>query len=152
MHVLDLYQEAMALFAALEEEGVAYALCGALALAVHGAPRATTDIDLLAEAPSVPRIIAIAKRLGFVFGAAPMGFRDGITVHRWSKIVEGEVLTLDVLELAPGYEPIWRGRIRASLGAHDLSVVSREGLIQMKLWAARPQDIADVERLREADR
>jgi len=97
----DPNEEALALVRTLEDEGVPYALCGALALAVHGAPRATTDIDLLVSPDAVERVVAVAKRLGFVFGAAPMGFRDGVTVHRWSKLSEGEVLTLDVLEAPP---------------------------------------------------
>ena len=31
----------------MDEAGVDYALCGGLAVAAHGAPRATRDIDLL---------------------------------------------------------------------------------------------------------
>jgi hypothetical protein len=33
-----------------------------------------------------------------------------------------------------------------------MRVVSREGLISLKLAAGRPQDLADVQRLREVDR
>ena len=44
---VDLLDELRALLATLDEQGLEYALVGALALAVHGAPRATTDIDLI---------------------------------------------------------------------------------------------------------
>ena len=37
-------------------------------------------------------------------------------------------------------------------GSTALFVVSRDDLIEMKLRAARPQDIADVQKLQELDR
>jgi hypothetical protein len=53
---LDLIAELEALVSALDAEKVEYALCGGLALAVHGYPRATKDIDLLVRADSTERI------------------------------------------------------------------------------------------------
>ena len=47
---IDLFEETMGLLAELERHGVPYAVAGALALAIHGVPRATTDID----APRAP--------------------------------------------------------------------------------------------------
>ncbi|MCC6622067.1 MAG: hypothetical protein IT385_12465 [Deltaproteobacteria bacterium] len=95
--MLDLVAEMKALLRELEREGASYALCGALALAVHGVPRYTSDIDLLVDSASVAVAIAAAQRRGFTFGAAPMRYSDGVEVHRWSKIVDREVLTLDLL-------------------------------------------------------
>ena len=51
--VLDLYDELKAVLSALEKAEVPYALCGGLALAVYGHPRATVDIDLLVPADFV---------------------------------------------------------------------------------------------------
>ena len=45
--MFDLYEEFKAIVAALGEQGIDYAVCGGLAMAVWGAPRATVDIDLL---------------------------------------------------------------------------------------------------------
>ncbi|MES1208434.1 MAG: hypothetical protein ABUS79_21050 [Pseudomonadota bacterium] len=45
--MLDLVQELTDVIACLDQGGVPYALCGGLAMAVHGYPRATVDIDLL---------------------------------------------------------------------------------------------------------
>jgi len=150
--MLDIYEETKALLLDLEAARAEYALCGAMALAVHGVPRFTSDIDLLVERASVEQVIAIAKRRGFVFGAAPMGFQDGVEVHRWSKVAGAEVLTLDLLVTSPSYQHVWDTRVRASLEDHSISVVSRDGLIQMKLGAGRPKDIIDVQALRELDR
>jgi hypothetical protein len=46
----------------------------------------------------------------------------------------------------------WQTRQRLPFGSGMLSVVSRDTLIQMKASAARPQDIADIAKLREIDR
>ena len=42
-HVINLYDELATIVQELRAEGVEYALCGALALAVHGAPRNADD-------------------------------------------------------------------------------------------------------------
>ena len=41
---VDLYAELTGIVSVLETRGIEYALCGGLALAIHGAPRATQDI------------------------------------------------------------------------------------------------------------
>lgn len=50
---------------ALEAGGVAYALCGGLALAIHGHPRLTQDIDILVRAEELSRAADIARGIGF---------------------------------------------------------------------------------------
>jgi len=43
--MLDLYEEFATLIGALEAAGADYAVCGGLAMAIHGFPRATIDVD-----------------------------------------------------------------------------------------------------------
>jgi len=45
--LLDLYDEFKAIISALVERAIDYAVCGGLAMAVYGVPRATIDIDFL---------------------------------------------------------------------------------------------------------
>ncbi|RYE93550.1 MAG: hypothetical protein EOO75_04120 [Myxococcales bacterium] len=47
MPALDLFAELTGLLQILEQRGLDYALCGGIALAIHGVPRATQDIDLM---------------------------------------------------------------------------------------------------------
>ncbi len=150
--MFDIFEETKALLLDLEASHVEYALCGALALAVHGVSRNTSDIDVLVITSSVAAAIEVTKRRGFIFGAAPMGFNDGVQLHRWSKIVGSETLTVDLLVTSPAYQQVWDTRIRKLVGTDMISVVSRDGLIQMKLAAARPKDIMDVQSLLEIDR
>lgn len=85
-----------------DDAGIEYALCGALALAAHGAPRPTNDIDVIARKEDASRIRDVARRTGFVFEALPMEFAgSGIEVQRFSKLIDGRPLMLDVLKLNP---------------------------------------------------
>lgn len=80
---------------------------------------------------------------------------SGISIRRFTRIEpDGRTLMLDVLVADAPLEAVWSSRIRVDYAApgdspRTLSVVSREGLISLKLAAARPQDIVDVQKLQE---
>lgn len=85
---LNVHEEFLGLVGALRESGVDYATVGALALAVHGAPRATTDIDLLIDPSELEAAKRVARDRGFRVEARPMRFSDGTVVHRIAKLVD----------------------------------------------------------------
>lgn len=148
--MLDLEQELGAVVDALTAEKIEYALCGGLAMAVHGAPRATIDIDLLVREEDVERIRGAVGRLGFTFRAFPMTFAGGnVRIERVTKIdpSDGETLMLDLLLVTPELEGAWLGREMRHWRDGVLTVVSREGLIQLKTYRSSTQDRADIERL-----
>ncbi len=137
---------------ALEVAQVEYAVVGAFAVAIWGAPRATTDIDLLVQPEDVESVLGVARSLGFAFEAFPMKFRDGAELRRITRIESGEMLTLDLLLVDSNLEPAWASRLTVATEAGPVKVVSREALLRMKAAAGRPQDIGDIERLMEIDR
>lgn len=156
---MDLFAEVVALTGALDASGIEYAICGGVALAVHGAPRATNDIDLLARKADLPRLREVARVLGFTIEALPMTFSSsGISIRRFTRIEpDGRTLMLDVLLAEEPLESVWQTRVRILFAApgdtpRPLWVVSREGLISLKLAAARPQDIVDIQKLQEVSR
>jgi len=121
-------------------------------MAVHGAPRATVDIDLLTKAADVERIERVAATLGFKIKARPMSFSAGaIKIRRVSKIHpdDGEVLVLDLLLVTPAVASVWTTREERMWHGRPLAVVSKEGLITLKMFRSSNQDLADLERLRE---
>jgi hypothetical protein len=156
---VDLFAEVVAVTAALDASAVDYAICGGVALAIHGAPRATRDIDLLAREADLPRLRDVLRTCGFTIEALPMTFSSsGISIIRFTKIEpDGRTLMVDVLLADGALEPVWQTRARVAFerpGAPDsvLWVVSRAGLISLKLAASRPQDIVDIQRLEEVSR
>jgi hypothetical protein len=145
---MDLRTELDALTRSLDQAGIPYAVCGALALAIHGHPRATKDIDLITAPDRIEALKAIARVHGFTLEALPMTFSaSDITVHRVSRLAGTQILTLDILDGSGVLAPVWDTRERIDTPRGPLWVVSRQGLITMKLAAGRPQDLADLARL-----
>lgn len=147
---VDLADELESLIQALNEAGVEYALCGGLAMAVHGVPRATVDIDLMVPPEETQKILDIAQRRGFILPADEMVFADGtIRIRRVSKIDPdtGEPIPLDLILVTPSIEPIWEQRQELEWLAGELWVLSRAGLIDLKKIRSSAQDRADIEML-----
>jgi hypothetical protein len=154
---LDLIAELEALIESFERGGVEYALCGGLAVAVHGHPRATMDIDVLVRAEQLASAIEVARELGFDLPARKMifGLRAGTPreMQRVSKLdlETNALMSLDLIIVEPGLEDVWDGRIVVPWRERDVSIVSRVGLVAMKKLAGRPQDLADIAALEGTD-
>ena len=144
-----LLQELLDITSSLERNGIEYAVCGGLAMAIHGFARATMDIDLLIRAENLEKTYQVAATKGFDIKRLDMSFKErAVEIRRVSKIDdEGEVLSLDLLLITPKVEDVWESREQVSLSENILCVVSKAGLIKMKTLAGRPQDLADIERL-----
>jgi len=154
---LDLIDELEKVVDALAGESIAYALCGGLAVGVHGLPRTTMDIDLLVLPTDVPAILALAGGLGFDIPARRIVFRAGKpdenVMQRVSKLdpATNMLLSLDLLLVGAVHQQVWEGRIEVPWRHATLWIVSREGLATMKRFSGRPQDLADIARLEGID-
>ena len=150
---MTLYDELRAILEALEQAQIPHALVGGLAVAVWGAPRATKDIDLLIQRQDLPGALEAARGCGFTLAALPFEFKDGTEVQRISKIdATGSLMTIDYMLVDPNLAQAWASRLRLPFGAGHVNVVSRDALNGMKARAARPQDLADIQNLRDLDR
>jgi hypothetical protein len=129
-------------------ERVEYLVVGAYALAAHGLPRATGDIDLFVRpsTANADRVWAALARFG-----APL---DGITHDDLA--TPGTVFQIgiapsriDVINAIDGvtFDVAWSGRIDLRIEGIDLSVIGRAELLANKRASGRPQDLADVARL-----
>ncbi len=151
---MDIGAELMSLVQALDKAKVPYALCGGLALGVHGFPRATEDIDLLIRKRDVDKGKKAIRHLGYILEAGPMTFGAGTEretrLHRVSKAFGEDWLMLDFIQVEPGHGEAWKTRRRYATERGRITAVSPEGLILMKKKAGRPQDIADIVRLKDA--
>jgi hypothetical protein len=149
--MIDLAEEFEAVISVLAEHRIEYAVCGGLAMAIHGFPRATVDIDLLIPAEAEERVYAAVEPLGFRIRANPMHFDQGrMEIRRISKIdPAGDTLMLDLLLVTPAFENVWRDRRRIDSDFGPISVVSREGLIELKSGRMSGVDQDDIKRLRD---
>ena len=147
-----LYDELRNLISALDRDKIEYALCGGIAMAIHGRPRATVYIDILIAPESLPQVLRIAENLGYAIRGLDMSFgKDMIEIRRVSKIDRATrfVLTLDMILVTDAIRDVWETRVSANLEGGKQSVVSKQGLIALKKISGRPQDIADISALKE---
>ena len=148
----SLYEELKALVAALNKEQVPYALCGGLAMAVHGLVRATEDIDLLVRRGDLEPVIQVAMQLGFLVRPPAVIFENGsIEIHRVVKVLgeDEDPLMLDLLVVTPALQQVWDSRELKEWQEGTFWVVSREGLIRLKSGRASGIDQEDMRKLRE---
>jgi hypothetical protein len=133
------------MLSALSEEGVEYLLVGAYALAVHGHPRATGDIDIWVRPTpeNAGRVLRAVARFGAPLrdlSAADLStpgtvFQIGVPPRRIDLMT-----SIDAVEFAAA----WTGRLQARVGDRDVPVIGKSDLVRNKRATGRPQDLADV--------
>jgi len=138
------------MLSALREAGAEFLVVGAHALAIHGRPRATGDLDLWVR--PTPENAARVWRALADFGA-PL---DSITV---ADLTRPDVVfqigvaprRIDILTSISGVEvsEAWGGRGTVPIGDLTVPGLGREALIANKRAVGRLQDLADLEALGE---
>ena len=101
---MDIIDELAQLCDALNAQGVDFALCGGLAMAVYAFPRATLDIDIMVQPEDVDRVKQVARRLGYGIEARPTLLKGGaIDIRRLTELAQetDEHLALDLLVVTP---------------------------------------------------
>ena len=134
---------------ALNDNNVEYVVVGSFALAFHGSPRATGDIDFWIR-PTTSNAKALIKALEvFGFGALDISEED---------IVSGKIIQLgfppvriDIITIIDGLIPeeLWDTKEKGKLGPHDVFYLGKEAFIKNKRTMRRHKDLADLELLGE---
>ena len=148
---MDLQQHWFAVLDALAAERVEHAVCGGFAVAIHGYPRLTNDIDVLVLESDLDRARAALAAAGFTLDSGLLVFGAGTPKERrlWrvSKADGEDLVTVDLLLVGPSFVEVWRGRELHQLPQRKVTVVSRSGLATMKRLAGRPRDLDDLRQL-----
>jgi hypothetical protein len=129
----------------LISNGVDAVIVDAHALAYHGHPRFTGDIDILVR-PTVDnadRLVAALEAFGF--GDSGLGREDFIRPGRVIQLGQPPN-RIDLLTSVTGVdiEEIWAGRVAGELDGLPVFFIGRAELIRNKRATGRPQDAADV--------
>lgn len=137
---------------ALNAAGIPYAICGGLAVVIHGYTRLTDDIDLLVLPADIAKAKQALQTVGFTFSnPAPLVLHGASQkprlIHRLLLIEAEDHRVLDLIEADPSLDAVWKDRREYRWEGRSIFAVSRYGLIQMKQAAGRPQDLADIEHL-----
>lgn len=136
----------------LNDHAVEFVIVGAYALAFHGAPRFTGDLDILVRptAENGQRLIRAIAAFGFPTDAfSPADIASG------KKIIQMgvEPVQIHVMSDISGvsWEEVWSTRVPGTCGSHEVAFIGRTSFIKNKKASGRLQDLADVEALGEVD-
>lgn len=144
------------LLAELARADVAFCVVGSFALAVHGAPRASADIDLVPET-SMENLSRLAEALdGLGVTLEPGGESVRLTgrdlgaqadLKLYTKL--GVLHLLEEVEGVPPFSALARNALSVDVNGQPVMFCSREDLVEMKKASGRLIDRADLERLME---
>jgi hypothetical protein len=136
----------------LRVEGCDFVVVGAHALAAHGAPRATGDLDVFVRPTSdnAERTFRALLRFGAPVQAHGVTARDFSTPGSVYQIGLPP-FRIDILTEISGvtYDEATRDAVTAHLGAALVRFMGLEAMIRNKRSAGRTKDLADVEALEE---
>jgi len=138
------------MLASLNGHGVEYVIVGAYALAHHGAPRNTGDIDIYVR-PSpenAKRMVDVLRDFGFgSLGLTQADFTEPDQVVQLGR----EPVRIDLLTSISGvtWEEAHAGKVAGMYGDVPVSYLGRAQLAANKRAAGRKKDLADLEALGE---
>ena len=147
MEVQQDFRDLLALFNA---HGVEYVVVGGYALAFHGAPRFTGDLDILVEisAENARRIVQALDEFGF----ASAGL-TGQDFEAADNIVQLGVppVRIDIMTSITGvsWEEVRDTKSSGRYGELDVPFIGRPQFVRNKKATGRKKDLADIEALGE---
>ena len=129
----------------LQREGVEFMLVGGYAVALHGWPRMTFDIDfwIMANPQNAAAVIRALK----AFGAPLMDLKEE-DFHKPGMVFQigTEPQRIDILSAISGvaYEAAALRAVRMEVDGLSLKVIALDDLIANKRASGRPKDIVDA--------
>jgi len=147
MEVQQDYKELLELFNAHKVE---YMIVGGYALAFHGAPRYTGDIDILVkpEEKNARRVLEALEEFGF----GSIGLEKSDFMYQ-DKVVQLGVppVRIDIITSISGvsWEEAFAGTVEGKYGDVPVCYIGRDQFIENKRTIGRRKDLADLEALGE---
>jgi len=145
---MEIQQDFKELLELLNAHNVEYVIVGAYALAFHGVPRFTGDIDILVkpDLDNAKNIIAALKDFGF--GSLDLNESD---FNEPEKVIQLGVapVRIDLITSLTGvsWQNAYSTKVAGKYGDLNVYYLSKEELISNKKTLGRTKDLADIEAL-----
>jgi len=148
--MIELFDDFRDILVELHKAGARFVVLGGHAVAFHGHPRATKDLDILVESnpDNASRVYAALAAFGAPLSAFEVGVEDFAS---YDGVLQLGVppRRIDIINRADGItfaEAVADGE-SFELDGFAIPVIGRSALIKNKRAAGRAQDIADVKAL-----
>jgi hypothetical protein len=151
---MDLYDEFFSMISMFNRLGMRYAIVGGIALAFHGRPRFTRDIDVLVNEDDMNLLKAGLGSLGYEETADPwMLPNTTLTLRRFLKVQGQDELMIDLL-LASEDEDlrVIQDAVLTESVVGRVPVAGRRDIIRMKKSRNSDQDRVDISELEGNDK
>jgi hypothetical protein len=145
---MDLAPDFDEFFSSLIAHGVEFLVVGAYALAYHGAPRFTGDIDVFVR-PTLDNAVRLLSALeAFGFPTDALRPEDLIDPDRIVQMGV-EPIQIHVMSAISGvsWDEAWAGHGTGRCGSNDLAFLGRRDFLRNKRASGRLKDLADIEAL-----
>src|SRR3972149_4970977 len=150
-------------FESLNEARVDYVVAGGVALVLHGVVRLTADLDLAVSLSpdNLEKFVSVMEKLGYK-PKAPVRAKDladpdkredwirkkNMRVFSFHHLARPVLIDIFIEENIK-FSELRKHSITIKAGEISIPVVSADDLIKMKRASGRPQDLADIEALKE---
>lgn len=145
---MKLHKDSREFIALLNSHRVDYVVVGAYALAFHGRPRNTGDLDILVGC-SGGNAEKIEKALqAFGFGEAGVSAADFVVANQVVQL-GFPPHRIDLITSLTGVEfaEVWNSRVKSNLDGLPVSFIGLDSFVKNKKATDRAQDKADLEAL-----
>jgi hypothetical protein len=143
------------MISALSDAQAEFIVVGAHAMAVHGVPRATGDLDILVRPTpdNAARVVSALHQFGAPLEAHGVSQAD---FERHGNVYQIGLppRRIDLLTEISGvsFDDAWQSKVLASLGGHRIAFLGLDALLRNKRATGRDKDLADVRLLEEKTR
>ena len=131
---------------------VIFLVVGAHALAVHGIPRATGDLDVLVQANpgNAKRVLAALASFGAPIDDLGISLDDFVRPDVVAQLGLPPY-RIDILTSISGvgFDAAWEDRVEGNVAGVDVPVLGRASFRKNKRASGRPRDLADLQALGE---
>lgn len=145
---MDLAPDFGEFIGSLNAHAVEFLIVGAYALAFHGVPRFTGDLEVLARPTleNAAKVLDAVRSFGFpVEQLQPHDLTDPRRILEMGV----EPVQIHVMTAISGvsWADAWRTRAPGRCGGHSVAFLGREMFLENKRAAGRPKDLADIDAL-----
>jgi predicted nucleotidyltransferase len=135
------------------EVGVKYLVVGGYAVSIHGYPRSTKDMDVCIEMTeeNATKMVAVLNE----FGMSSLGLtkEDFLIPHNFTQIGY-EPVRIDILNDIDGvdFAVAWNNKKIVEMDGVKFNFIGYNELLKVKAKAGRPQDLADIDKLKKRNK